>query len=421
LRLYVPSFSFGTFKMKIIKTRRRFRHWQVCFAVAAIVAALSAVKAEPSAPPDVKGRGIDQFRIEAESGDAVAQYNLGVCYHNGVGVAPDAKEAIKWFRKAALQGNATAQYHLGLSLVNGNGAPTNAVEGAQWYRKAADQELAQAQFELGICYRDGVGVSKDRKEALVWFRKAANQGFARAQQSLGMAYSQGDGVPQDQAEAFRWFHKAAEQGDPYAQRDLAICYRMGEGVDRDAVEALKWDRKSAEQGHPAAQRDLGLYYASGEGVDKDEAEAMRWFRRAAEQRDRYSQWRLGVMLELRNKVAEAVPLYRQAAEQGLPEAQLCLAGCYLQGRGVEKDLAESYKWVALSQPGGLPMSTNALKVLTQKMTHEEIAEGQRRAQLYHYPTASPATQKPEPGVAANRNQPVPSETAPTPAVAGSGR
>ena len=66
----------------------------------------------------------------AERGDAAAQYNLGVCYHNGDGVEEDAKEAVKWFRKAAAQGNATPQYHLGLSLVNGHGTPTNVVGGS---------------------------------------------------------------------------------------------------------------------------------------------------------------------------------------------------------------------------------------------------------------------------------------------------
>ena len=38
----------------------------------------------------------------------MAQYNLGVCYYNGDGVAQSYAEAVKWFRKAAEQGYAEA-------------------------------------------------------------------------------------------------------------------------------------------------------------------------------------------------------------------------------------------------------------------------------------------------------------------------
>lgn len=45
----------------------------------------------------------------ADQGDALAQYNLGICYDNGYGVEKDLSEAVIWLRKAADQGNAQAQ------------------------------------------------------------------------------------------------------------------------------------------------------------------------------------------------------------------------------------------------------------------------------------------------------------------------
>jgi len=45
----------------------------------------------------------------ANQGDAKAQFNLGVVYHDGNVVTKDDKEAIKWWRKSADQGNADAQ------------------------------------------------------------------------------------------------------------------------------------------------------------------------------------------------------------------------------------------------------------------------------------------------------------------------
>ena len=46
--------------------------------------------------------------------DAETQFLLGVAYANGVGVAKDEAEAVKWYRKAAEQNHAQAQYNLGV-------------------------------------------------------------------------------------------------------------------------------------------------------------------------------------------------------------------------------------------------------------------------------------------------------------------
>jgi TPR repeat protein len=45
----------------------------------------------------------------AEQGHAAAQYNLGVFYYNGQGVAKDQTTAVQWITNAAEQGHADAQ------------------------------------------------------------------------------------------------------------------------------------------------------------------------------------------------------------------------------------------------------------------------------------------------------------------------
>ena len=49
----------------------------------------------------------------AEQEDAWAQYNLGILYGEGLGVAQDFEQAAYWYRKAAEQGHAEAQNNLG--------------------------------------------------------------------------------------------------------------------------------------------------------------------------------------------------------------------------------------------------------------------------------------------------------------------
>ena len=151
----------------------------VCVAIAVIC---GCDQGQPT-PPAL----FDATKKDAESGDAKAQFVLGVMYQNGHGVAKDSAEAVKW------------------------------------YRLAADQGLADAQFVLGVMYHTGQGVPQDYAEAMKWYRLAADQGHPDAQFALGMMYYNGEGVPQDHAEAYAWFSVAAAGGlaEAVKNRDIA--------------------------------------------------------------------------------------------------------------------------------------------------------------------------------------------------------
>ncbi|MBI4026306.1 MAG: sel1 repeat family protein [Verrucomicrobia bacterium] len=75
-----------------------------------------------------------EHRTPAEKGDAMAQFNLGVCYEKGLGV------------------------------------PANDAEAIGWYRKAAEQDYTPAQLNLGQLYQAGRGVEQDLPEAYKWIR-----------------------------------------------------------------------------------------------------------------------------------------------------------------------------------------------------------------------------------------------------------
>ena len=190
----------------------------------------------------------------AEQGDAAAQYNLGLCYEEGKGVATNYVTAVQWFRKAAERGHPGAQCQLGFCYFMGEGVPENTVEAIQWYRKSAEQRYPPAQFNLAGCYASGKGVDKDAPQAVAWYRRAADQGFAKAQYNLGVCLESGFGVTQDPFEAVKWYRKAAEQGLASAQRNLGLCYEKGLGVERDVVEAYKWLSQAAAQGNAGAKQ-----------------------------------------------------------------------------------------------------------------------------------------------------------------------
>ena len=226
---------------------------------------------------------ITTLQQEAASGDATAQYNLGVVYHEGLGIPKDYAEAAAWFRKAADQGTAAAQFSLGASYNFGEGVAQDYEQAAFWYSKAAAQGNADAQCYLGQLYHNGQGVPQDYGQAAVWYRKAAEQGNAVAQLDLGIMYRTGQGVPKDEAQAAFWTREAADQGTAAAQCMLGDLYHNGQGVPQDDSQAAVWYRKAADQGFGAAQAELGYLYANGLGVSQDSAQAAIWYRKAAEQ------------------------------------------------------------------------------------------------------------------------------------------
>jgi len=231
----------------------------------------------------------------AESGDAKAQFKLGMMYRIGEGVPKNPAKAAEWLENAAAQGNANAQYNLGMMCRVGDGVPENSAKAAEWFEKAAAQGNVNAQYNLGVMYDTGDGVPIKPVKALEWFQKAAAQGDTMSQNKLGMMYSTGDGVPVDSGKAMEWFHKSATRGYSNAQYNLGMMYATGEGVPKNVAKAATWFKKAAAQGDADAQFRLGVMYRIGEGVPKNAAKAIEWFKKAAAQGNSDAQFNLGMM------------------------------------------------------------------------------------------------------------------------------
>lgn len=233
----------------------------------------------------------------AENGDAKAQFNLGLLYAYGRGVAMNNGEAVKWYRKASDQGDTLAQTELGSMYKFGWGTTKNPAEAVKLFRLAADKGNADAQYSLGRMYEAGVGVSQDDSEALKWYGLAANQhsvandtsncgygfncgyGSAWAQHRLGQLSEFGmTGKTRNEAEAVKWYHLAANQGYMDSQYYLGEMYFYGgDVIKQDYAEAYKWYRLAVDQGHSLAKIALGKLYMQGAGVPQNFILAYMWF------------------------------------------------------------------------------------------------------------------------------------------------
>lgn len=154
---------------------------------------------------------------EAESGDAHAQFLLGMLYLNGEGVEHDIDTGIAWLERSADQGYALAQLRLGQRYIFG----PKAERGTALLTQAAKQGLVEAQYKLGLKWLSGIGADsllepgphRDLEKAHKWLRKAAEQGHPEAQKELGELYLEGKGVEADPAEAVRWALRLSRNPD----------------------------------------------------------------------------------------------------------------------------------------------------------------------------------------------------------------
>ena len=117
-----------------------------------------------------------EFLPLATNGHASAQFNLGVMYYNGKGVAQDYSQAVMWYRKAAAQGHASAQLNLGFMYDNGKGVAQDYSQAVGWYRKAGTQGHSRSLNNLGVFYEFGQFSAKNLVLAHIFYNLAAVNG-----------------------------------------------------------------------------------------------------------------------------------------------------------------------------------------------------------------------------------------------------
>jgi TPR repeat protein len=174
---------------------------------------------------------------------AWADYQAGMdAYNRG-----DYATALREWRPLAELGIAPAQFNLGLLYANGQGVAQDYVQARQWYEKAAIQGDALAQLNLGVIYGNGIGVPEDYQKALYWFRLSVNQGNAMAKTQLGLMYERGNGVPQDVVLAQKWYILGAANGDKLgAELRDALAKRMTPAQIFQAQQrVLEWELKGS--------------------------------------------------------------------------------------------------------------------------------------------------------------------------------
>ncbi|MDB9756888.1 M48 family metalloprotease [Pseudomonadales bacterium] len=193
-------------------------------------------------------------------------------------------EVISDLRLAADSGDANAQYALGLGHHHSVLVKQSDEKAAEWYKLAAAQDHTNAQFSLAVLFDEGVLVEKDSSKAVYWYRRAAELGHWLAQSSLGWSLEYGDGTEQDKIAAYNWYLSAARQGDPDTQFYVGTEYLHGNYLEKDLDEGLFWLSLAAENGQSSAATTLGWRYFTKDTApfNLNYKEAFRWNKAGAE-------------------------------------------------------------------------------------------------------------------------------------------
>ena len=84
--------------------------------------------------------------------------------------------------------------------------------------------------------------------------------------------------------------------------------------------------------------------------------------------------------------AIAVNWWRKAADSGQSFAQSSLAGMYLDGKGVKRDLVQAYKWMVLAEPRAQPHRVNwnsfEARRIAKMMIPADVAKAQKQVKAW---------------------------------------
>ncbi|KAM8971900.1 death ligand signal enhancer [Pelodytes ibericus] len=175
------------------------------------------------------------FQESAKNGYSKAQYNTGVCYEQGKGVAKDMTKAAEYYLLAAKSGHDRAKYRYARYLLHAQATTEEDTQAAvEMLHEAAKEGLKEAQAYLGVLYSKEPHMDLQKAAHFLWM--AAENGDVQSRYYLGVCYEKGFGVPASRQEALRHFERASKMGhDPARQKLLEISQEQTEGASTTYV------------------------------------------------------------------------------------------------------------------------------------------------------------------------------------------
>ena len=222
------------------------------------------------APRDER-MALSLWRVAAESGHVVAQYNVGVAYMQGYAFGGGTGVRSPQPLAADSEQKATAAAAVPISEVGGGGggatgavnSSNNKISSGSGTPKPAPPPLPRVTKTPSSSSNGNNSSSRDAAAALVWFTLAGNAGFPRAMMNAGtLLEAGGAGVARDTAAALGWYRRALA-----ALTAAAADKSGGPGIGGDRSAALHRSISAVQQRIDAlGSRATAAAAASGSGA-----------------------------------------------------------------------------------------------------------------------------------------------------------
>lgn len=316
---------------------------------------------------------------QAQSGDPVAQYAVGVFYFWGdmlFGIQrplmgseefarcerENALEALKWFRCSAEQGFLPAFCNAFNSVRKGlNSVPKNEREAYAWVETMKDKvDLRDYYYNVGCFYQE----QKDYGNANRWFRMGMDAGDSSCVVSLGLVYLYGDrGLPMDEKEALRLFEVAAQMGDSYGYHNMGRCYYSAWGCTKDYRKAFECFDRAVQMGNPTSPMFLSRCYYWGRGVNEDKGKAFRLAKSQKEAGKSCPEEILGLCYLYGTGTAPDYALAKELLERNSKEFSAACIGMgdmYDKGLGVPEDVQMAVSYYQKAEKWSNPLAAERM-------------------------------------------------------------
>lgn len=195
------------------------------------------------------------YEIEAEKGNAKAQYFFGKDLLYGIEREQNVELGTKLLMKSAEKGNKFAKFLLAKEYLSGNIIPQNILKALKMLTELADNHFNGAEYLLGRIYFQGEIVPKDLSKALYYLENCAEKQNTFAAYLAGKIYLNEESC-KDINKAIYFFDLAADRGNPYAEYQLGKLYLYSDEVEKDFDFAVEYLISSSKHGNQYAEQLL---------------------------------------------------------------------------------------------------------------------------------------------------------------------
>lgn len=268
----------------------------------------------------------------AKSGDVKAMLELGQCYHFGIDVGYNLKEAEKWYLKCnkAVQklkspskeetnwSNTSVHLYAILQMMCYTDPKKQAYGWISMYN-AAKVNFLPAMYDLANSYiylAQNENNPSYKKDALSLYQQATMKGDRLSSKKLYQIYNDpyfndfDNIVVRDSVKAFTLYKLAAEYGDIEGQVAVGRTFMANHNWES----ALRFLEVANNNEEPDAPACLGLMYENEMGVNKDLIKAEQYYRLSISRESPIAYYFFGKFLYNYRRFEEAFNYLKKAAE-----------------------------------------------------------------------------------------------------------